>query len=266
MTILEADGITITGPDRPILDRVSVAFGAEAGLVGLIGPNGAGKTTLLKSLLGLRRADSGAIRLDGKSLEAWKRPEIARRVGYLAQGAPCHWPMTAERIVALGVLPDAGRVDRAELEARVVEAMERTGTIHLRARNVTSLSGGERSLVMIARCLAGGAPLLLADEPVTGLDPRHQIAVMRTLAARDNTHEGGGTGRVVVLHDLGLAARFCSRLVLLAEGRILADGPPCDVLTESHLATAYEITATIREIDGQMVILDRQGKSGNFAS
>ena len=191
---------------------------------------------MLKCLLGLRRADSGAIRLDGKSLEAWKRPEIARRVGYLAQGAPCHWPMTAERIVALGVLPDAGRIDKAVLDARVAQAMERTGTTHLRARDVTSLSGGERSLVMIARCLAGGAPLLLADEPVTGLDPRHQIAVMRTLAARDNTHEGGGTGRVVVLHDLGLAARFCSRLVLLAEGRILADGPPRDVLTEANLA------------------------------
>jgi iron complex transport system ATP-binding protein len=110
---------------------------------------------------------------------------------------------------------------------------------------------------MIARCLAGGAPLLLADEPVTGLDPRHQIEIMQTLRAQ----AAGPGGVVAVLHDLNLAARFCTQLVLMHQGRIVSEGAPDQVLTSEHLANVYGIDAALRRVDGQMVVL-HQGSRG----
>jgi iron complex transport system ATP-binding protein len=258
VTVLKAMDLSASIGRTKILDEVSVNFGAGE-LVGLIGPNGAGKTTLLKCLLGLLKPDSGTISLDGRALPAWSRSEVAKRLGYLAQGAPCHWPMTAERIVELGRLPHAGsgRELNSQTLPSVSAALEKTGTMHLRSRVVTSLSGGERTLVMIARCLAGGAPLLLADEPVTGLDPRHQIEIMQTLRAQ----AAGPGGVVAVLHDLNLAARFCTQLVLMHQGRIVSEGAPDQVLTSEHLANVYGIDAALRRVDGQMVVL-HQGSRG----
>lgn len=224
-------------------------------MVGLIGPNGAGKTTLLKCLLGLLKPDNGEVSLDGQALPLWSRSEIAKHLGYLAQGAPCHWPMTVERIVELGrlCLAGSGRDPYGQARTSVAAALEQTGTLHLRGRVVTTLSGGERTLVMIARCLAGGAPLLLADEPVTGLDPRHQIEIMQTLRAQ----AVGCGGVVAVLHDLNLAARFCTRLVLMDHGRIVSEGAPDEVLTPEQLANVYGIDAALRRVDGQMVVVHR---------
>jgi iron complex transport system ATP-binding protein len=252
MIELKAEDLSASIGRNRILDEVSVSFGAGE-LVGLIGPNGAGKTTLLKCLLGLLKPDGGAISLDGQALHTWSRSEIAKRMGYLAQGAPCHWPMTAERIVELGHLPHAGtgRESGNQVRPSVSAALEKTGTVHLRNRVVTTLSGGERTLVMIARCLAGGAPLLLADEPVTGLDPHHQIEIMQTLRGQ----AVGPRGVVAVLHDLNLAARFCTRLVLMDQGRIVSIGAPDQVLTPERLAKVYGINAALRRIDDQMVVV-----------
>ena len=129
--------------------------------------------------------------------------------------------------------------------------MRLTGISHLRDRIVTSLSGGERTLVMIARCLAGRAEILLADEPVTGLDPRHQIKVIQTLLSSVTKN----TGVVMVLHDLSLAARYCTRLILIHEGRVTAEGDPTSVLTPKNLSDVYGIDASLREIDGQALVV-----------
>ena len=254
MTELKATDLSASIGRSKILDGVSVSFGAGE-LVGLIGPNGAGKTSLLKCLLGLLKPDSGAISLDGQALPVWSRLEVARRLGYLPQGAPCHWPMTTEHIVELGWLPHAAtmRKNDNQVQTSVDKALAQTGTTHLRSRVVTTLSGGERTLVMIARCLAGRAPLLLTDEPVTGLDPRHQIEIMQTLHA----HAAGPGGVVAVVHDLNLAARFCSRLVLMDQGRIVSVGTPNQVLTPERLAKVYGIDVALQSVDGQKVVVYR---------
>jgi iron complex transport system ATP-binding protein len=257
MTILSARDLVVTRNGRCLLDGVSADF-APGSLTGLIGPNGAGKTTFLKALLGVVPADGGDVRLDGKALTGFRPAEIARRLGYLAQGAPCHWPMSVERIIALGLLANGQdrRANTAAGNEAVAAALAATGTVPLRRRAVTTLSGGERTLVMIARCLAGGAPMLLADEPVTGLDPRHQLDVMAIL--RDRVSETAGT--VAVLHDLTLAARYCDRLILMTGGRIVAQGSPAAVLKPENLAAVYRIDGGLRFIDGQPVVLSNSSK------
>ena len=252
MAKLSSNNLSIQDNNVSILNEVSVTFGPEE-LVGVIGPNGAGKTTLLKSLLGLLKPSSGDITLDEKTLGSWSRIDIAKRIGYLAQGAPCHWPMTVERIVEIGCSPHSLPLWGIDAEDRkiVENALRLTGIFHLRDRIVTSLSGGERTLVMIARCLAGRAEILLADEPVTGLDPRHQIKVIQTLLSSVTKN----TGVVMVLHDLSLAARYCTRLILIHEGRVTAEGDPMSVLTPQNLSDVYGIDASLREIDGQALVV-----------
>jgi iron complex transport system ATP-binding protein len=248
--ILEAQAIVQSKGGARILDGAAASAGPGE-VVGLIGPNGAGKTTLLKIMAGLDRPAAGAVTLGGRPLSAFRRREVARHVGYLAQGAICHWPLTAERLVALGRLPHLGPWDRpsSEDEAAIDRAMAETDVTHLRGRVATTLSGGERARVMLARALAGQPDLLLADEPAAGLDPGHQLQIMhlfRILA-------GQGRGVLVVLHDLTLAARFCDRLVLLDKGCVAAAGRAATVLSEAMLARVYGIRAIYGQ-DGKTIV------------
>jgi len=223
----------------PVIKDVS--FRSEPGeLVGLIGANGAGKTTLLRAAANFLRF-TGMATLDGRPVADWPRRDLAKRLAYLAQGHDAHWPMSVEDVVGLGRLPhraflgNPGEDDRRAVEA----AMDKTEISPLARRGVTTLSSGERARVMLARALAVEAPLLLADEPIAALDPYHQLHIMEVLKAE----AGAGRAVVVVLHDLTLAARFCDRIVLLSEGRVLADGAADVVLTETNLAEAYRISA-----------------------
>ncbi|HXG28067.1 MAG TPA: ABC transporter ATP-binding protein, partial [Nevskiales bacterium] len=157
------------------------------------------------------------------------------------QGGQCHWPMPVAQVVALGRLPHRApwaRVPPADAAA-VQRALQAADVAHLADRPVTQLSGGERARVLLARALAVEARVLLADEPTAGLDPAHQLGVMEVLRRRAQS----GAGVVVVLHDLTLAARFCDRLLLLGEGRVVADGAAEQVLTEQNLAQVYGIEA-----------------------
>ncbi|PZQ16099.1 MAG: ABC transporter [Ancylobacter novellus] len=235
----------------PRVDRVSLVL-RPGELVGLIGANGAGKTTLFRALAGLRAPDEGEVRYDGRVLGEIGRRELARRLAYLEQASEAHWPLRAEHVVALGRLPhrrfgraalasDADAVDRA-LRAADAEAF--------RDRAMRFLSGGERARVLLARALAVEARWLLADEPVAALDPDHQLGVMELLRAAAR----GGMGVVVVLHDLALAGRFCDRLVLMAEGRVVGDGPPASALTDEAAAGAYGVTLARAEIDGETLV------------
>jgi len=240
--VLSLRDIAVCYGTRPVLDGVSLDL-APGELVGLIGPNGAGKTTLLRACASLVPLSSGDLFLSGRPLQAWRRWERARTVGYLAQDRVVLWPISAGRLVALGRLPYLGPWDALPEadEAEVVKAMAATDVLHLAARAVTELSGGELTRVLLARLLAGAPAVLLADEPVSGLDPAHAMQVLAIF------REMARTGRtvVVVLHDLTLAARFCDRLVLMDAGAIVADGAPLQVLTAAHLARTYGITADI---------------------
>jgi iron complex transport system ATP-binding protein len=212
-------------------------------LVGIIGPNGAGKSTLIRALLGLAKSHGGVVHIDGAPFERLGRKEIARRIAYLPQGQTLHWPLAVERLVALGRMPHLGPLSRlsAEDEAVIDGALARADVLHLKGRVATELSGGERARVLLARALAVGAPALIADEPLAALDPGHQIDVMDLLKAEARA----GSLVVTVLHDLGMAARYCDRLLLMDKGALVADGAALDVLTEQRLASVYGISACI---------------------
>ncbi|MEH3046751.1 ABC transporter ATP-binding protein [Sphingomonas adhaesiva] len=252
MVTVVADALGVTLGQRHVVRDVSLAWQAGT-FVGVLGPNGAGKSTLVRALLGLL-PHSGTVAIDGAPRAALSRAEIARRIAYLPQGQTLHWPVTVERLVALGRLPHLApfsRLSPADRDA-VAAAMARADVAHLAHRTATELSGGERARVLLARALAVGAPALIADEPLASLDPAHQIEGMELLRAQA---DAGGLV-VAVLHDLTLAARFCDRVLVLANGVVAADGTPRDVLTPALLAQVYGITAFAGE-NGLLVPLDR---------
>lgn len=235
---------------RRVLSDVSFSIGLGE-FVGLIGPNGAGKSTLLKSVLGLTPSQ-GSITIAGRDAATITTRERAAEIAYVAQEHEIAWAIPVEAIVALGRTPHRpgfaalSSADHAAIE----QAMRRMEVDAFRDRAATDLSGGEKARVLIARALAQETPLLLADEPTAGLDPSHQIALMRLFA--DLAKQGHSV--VASLHDLGLAARWCSRLILLDRGRIIADGAPDTVLTAESLASVYGVAAYFGTAAGRAVI------------
>jgi iron complex transport system ATP-binding protein len=237
---ITADNITVTVGSAMLLDNVSVEADSGA-LLGLVGPNGAGKSTLLRVLAGLRHSTRGDVRYDGESLSTVARHRLSQRLAYLAQRGPVAWPLTVERLVALGRVPHQASwgLHDTGVPVAIATALRETDTLHLRDRVVDTLSGGEVARALLARALAVGGEALLADEPVAELDPYHQLQVMDILRARANA----GQTVIVVLHEITLAARFCDRLVLLDRGRVVAAGAPPDVLTDQHLHATYRVSA-----------------------
>ncbi|MDG2242843.1 MAG: ABC transporter ATP-binding protein [Rhodospirillaceae bacterium] len=238
--LYDVDGLSVTYGDAHVLNQVT--FSATGGaMIGLVGPNGAGKTTLIKAMAGLLPATSGTLNLDSKQLSAWPLDVLAQKIGYLSQSRAVHWPVTVDRLLYLGRLPHRspwGGVSEKDQEA-IDTALTLTDVKGLRTRAVTNLSGGELARVLLARVLAGEPQIVLADEPVSGLDPGHRLQVLSGLKKMSND----GRLVIVVLHDLTLASRFCDRLILLNEGRVAADGTPTDVLTKKALAAVYGVEA-----------------------
>lgn len=231
-----------------------IGFAAASGkLIGLVGPNGAGKSTLVRALARLLPVDTGRIRLNDADLSALSSREAARNVAYLAQSDRVHWPVSARFAVSLGRAPHAGPLSKmtaTDLEA-IDRAMERTDTARFADRDVTRLSGGERARVLLARALAVEAPLLMVDEPVASLDPRHALNIMSLL--REEVKRG--TLVIVVLHDLVLASRFCDRLIALNEGALVADGTPLEVLGPKAIERHYAVSAHYGEQDSERFVV-----------
>ncbi|MCC6781092.1 MAG: ABC transporter ATP-binding protein [Hyphomicrobiales bacterium] len=253
--LLAADDISVRLGGRVVVDHVSFALAAGQ-LTALIGPNGAGKTSLIRALAGLVPT-SGNVTLAGRQLTSFSARERARRIAYLPQGHVFHWPMSVAQVIALGRHPhaDAFVPFTQEDRAAVDHAMRAAGVEALSARTVTTLSGGERARVALARALATRAPILLADEPTVALDPRHQLMVMELLAHAARA-EGGAV--LAVVHDLALAARFADRVLVLERGALVADGPPREVLTPARIAAVFAVEAGITETAvGAIPILHR---------
>ena len=250
-TLLQVEALGVNIGGKAIVSQINLNLHAGR-FVALLGPNGAGKTTLIKALAGLMPA-SGRVMLDGRDLSRMNRKDRARKMAYLPQGHQVHWPLSARDVVALGRLPhglaDPARMGQVDSDA-VTRAMERTGALALADQTVTTLSGGERARVMLARALAVEAPVLLADEPTASLDPRHQIMVMRDLKAE----AAGGALVVVVTHDIALASRMADEIILLDRGHVIAHGPPAEVLTDAALAATYGVTAFRQEIAGETAL------------
>jgi iron complex transport system ATP-binding protein len=242
MTAIDAKNISVKFGAAQILYDVVLAV--ETGrFVGLIGPNGSGKTTLLRSLAGLQRLAGGGVSIDGRLLTEMTDAARARKMSYMPQGTEVHWPLVVGRLVALGRIPtlNTWRGARGPDQDAVVQALRAVDALHLTDRVVSNLSTGERARVLLARALASNPGILLADEPVASLDLNHQLLVLDVI--RDLCSQG--MTAVVVFHNLSLAARYCSHLVLLHEGRVFAEGPPTDVLVPNNLRDAYGVDAVL---------------------
>jgi iron complex transport system ATP-binding protein len=252
MTFVTAQNLGVTLAGRMVLRDVSLSL-ASGHLVALVGPNGAGKTTLLRALAGLV-SSSGTIHVGGDALSSLSLRERAKRFAYLPQGHIVHWPLPARDIVALGRYPH-GATDPARLTPKdadaVARAMQATDVVEFAARRATELSGGERSRVALARVLAVEAPVILADEPTSSLDPRHQLDVMKTLRRTADT----GVLVIVVTHDLGLAARFADTVLVLSEGRLVSQGAASEALSEQIMAEVFRISAYRGEYQREAVIV-----------
>jgi iron complex transport system ATP-binding protein len=236
-------GVHVSLGGAPVLRDVSLAFAAGS-VTAVVGPNGAGKTTLLSCLAGLRAPGRGAASLDGEPVLTIPSRRRARRIGYLEQSPEIAWAVDVRTLTGLGRTPYLGALGPTAEDCAAVEAaMAQAAVQDFADRSVASLSGGERGRVLIARALAGDPAWLLADEPLAGLDPGHQLdaaALFRRLAVE-------GRGVVVTLHDLTLAARMADRVVVLSAGAVAADGPPRQALTPEVLARVYGVEARLSE-------------------
>lgn len=236
---LELRGLTVAYGPRLVLDAVDVVLGAGE-MVALLGPNGAGKSTLLRCASGTLRPRSGVVLVDGVPIDEFERPALARRVAVVPGQTMVAFPLRVEELVALGRMPHEHPLlgPRASDRGAIEAAIERVGIGHLRGRDLRELSLGERQLAVLAMAVAQGARLLLLDEPTVHLDLRHQVAVMELLA---DLSTRDGVTILAVLHDVSLATHFFARMVLLDQGRLVADGPPGAVLTPDRIREVYGV-------------------------
>lgn len=233
------DGLEFTyrGADRPALKDAGFSI-ATGSMYAIIGPNGSGKSTLLRLLLGVLRAGAGTITYEGRDIRSWSRREIARRIGVVSQTEENTFPISVRELVAMGRYPHLGpwRRSTREDEMAIETAMERCAVSELSARLVDQLSGGERQRARIARALAQEPTTLVLDEPTVQLDISHEMAIFDLLSGfcrRD------GKTVVIVTHNLNLAARYASAMLLLDSGNVAAEGEPRAVLTRDTIEAVY---------------------------
>ena len=233
MTLLAAENITVTRGGRSILRTVSLQ--AHAGeFIAVLGPNGAGKSTLLSVLAGLLKPDAGQVMLDSKKLSQLSALQLAQRRAYLPQNPRLEWPLTVERLVALGLtprLPATGGLPESYAPA-ISRALELCDLTAKREQVATTLSGGEFARAMLARAIVNEPQVLIVDEPITGLDPLHAMQCMTLL--RDFARNG--TLVIAAVHDLTLAYRYATRAIVVVDGAVMFDA---QTLTEEIIHRAF---------------------------
>lgn len=228
--------------ENPVLKNVDFQI-KKGECVGLIGPNGAGKSTLLKLLVNILHPVEGEILLGGKNICDWTQQALSRRIAYLPQGISVGCSFSCREIVLMGRYARLGRFQReSPQDVKIAEeAMRQTETEAFSEKSITELSGGERQRVLIARALAQEASFLLLDEPTANLDLHYQLGLLDLVASLVKKN----MTVIMAIHDLNLAARYCHRLLLLDQGRIVADGSAERVLTPDHLRNVYGIEAEV---------------------
>ena len=251
MSVLDASRICVRRGRHIILADVSLH--AESGkFIAVIGANGAGKSTLLSVLAGLLKADAGAVTLDGVSIHSLPGMKLARRRAYLPQNPRCEWPIAVERLVALGLthaLPAFGGLPPS-FEPLITQALEACDLLDRREPPATTLSGGELARAMLARALVGNPDVLIVDEPISGLDPKHALDTARRLQVLAKS------GKLVIaaLHDLTLAARFATRIFALGNGIVQGDGIMETTLTPALIRAAFDVDACVSGTQGNAYV------------
>ncbi|MCG8494185.1 MAG: ABC transporter ATP-binding protein [Sneathiellales bacterium] len=249
--ILSCSLSSVTFQGKQILKPLSFEV-SEPQLVGLLGPNGAGKTSLLRSLMSLIPYE-GTIRIREEDLKTQKAKSIARAIAYLPQDRKVHWAINCYAVVMLGRIPHQprfGNPSQQDHEA-VKTAMRQMGVADFGHRPFESLSGGEKARILIARTLAQETDIIIADEPAAGLDPAHQIEMMALF--KDLVTMGKTV--LVSLHDLPLASSSCDRILLMKEGEIAADAPPCEALTDQLMKKVFGISIRTINEEGRQVVI-----------
>ena len=250
--MISLDNVTVVLGERPVVDGIDLEV-ADGEWLGLIGPNGAGKTTLLRAIARLVPF-SGSISIEGRDTRELRRTELSRLVALVPQDPSTPPWMTVAEYVLLGRTPHLGRLAKEGARDRAVaaRALERLDLLGYRDRLLGTLSGGERQRVVVARALAQEARVVLLDEPTAALDIGHQQQALELL---DVLRAESGLTLVAAMHDLTLAAQYADRMVLLDAGRVVADGPPGDVLTEALIGTHYEAAIQIVDVDGRIAVV-----------
>ncbi|MGW6915254.1 ABC transporter ATP-binding protein [Kitasatospora sp. NPDC054939] len=240
---LAAHGLHLRYGNRLVVDGLDLELPGGA-VTAIVGPNACGKSTLLRGLVRLLDPASGTVTLDGSDIHRMPARALAKRMGLLPQQPVTPEAITVEALVRLGRFPHQRMLtpwSKADQEA-VEEALRRTGTAELRDQQVDRLSGGQRQRAWIALALAQDTELLLLDEPTTFLDLRHQLDVLDLVA---DLHAEAGRTVVMVLHDLGQAARYADHLVVLKDGRLAAAGPPGEVLTADLVESVFQVPCQV---------------------
>ena len=247
--LLEINGISLTYHGAPILRKVDLSV-AKGEMLGLIGPNGAGKSSLIKVMAGIARPTSGSVYFDGRALESFRDRERGQRIAVMSQNPQLDFAYPVYDVVVMGRYPHKRRLEPlGDDDLRVVEqAMETAGVAHLRDRPVTTLSGGEKQRVFLARALAQQPDLLFLDEPTANLDVRYQLEIL-TLIRRLNRERDLTV--VLAIHDLTLALRFCNRLAVMSGGELVAAGAADAVLTEDLIGRVFGVRARVVAIQRQ---------------
>lgn len=252
-TVIKLDNLTIGYESRDILKNINAEIRAGE-IVGIIGRNGAGKSTLLKTIRGMLPKKSGKVFYFGKEIEAYNEKELARKVAYLQQHVEVGFGYTGQDIVLTGRYPYMNwwQSETDKDKKLALECMAYTGTLELADVPVTEVSGGQKQRILLAKVLAQQTPILLLDEPTTGLDMVYQEEIFRF--AREISKMGKTV--LIVVHELNFAAKYCSRILLLGENGLLADDVPEKVFTEELLSEAYKtkISVTKNPLNGNLEI------------
>lgn len=259
-TIIELKNLSIGYGNKSVLQDVNAKIN-KGEIVGIIGCNGAGKSTLLKTIRGLLPKQSGEILYFGRKLESFSEKELAREVAYLQQNVEVGFGYTGKDIVLAGRYPYMKwwKGESISDEELALKCMEYTGTKELAERPVNEVSGGQKQRILLAKVLAQQTPILFLDEPKTGLDMVYQEEIFRFSKALAKM----GKTILMVVHELNLAAKYCSRIILLGEGTVIADGRPDNVFTEKILSKAYNAPVRVIRSHNTNEIIEISTKEDN---
>jgi len=229
---------------RAVLEDINVPTIEGGSFVGLIGPNASGKSTLFKTLAGLIKPMSGSIEINDEDITNLKRKDRSRRVAYMPQAFGCNALLTVFESVLLALKQTSSWRVKSDNLDRVSDTLNALGLSHLSSRGIADLSGGQAQMVAVAQTLVRAPEVILLDEPTSALDLHHQLSIMTSIRT-----EVGRRKPVVMaaLHDLNLAAKFCDRLVLLRDGKVLADGLPADILSLPVIGETYRVETDLEK-------------------
>jgi len=235
--LLQVNNLSFNRNNRRLIDDIS--FSLQKGeIIGVIGPNGAGKSTLLKNIIGYHDADNGVISIQGSHLASLSHKARALRVSYMAQHPETAFPFSVSETIALGAhnRADLQAISEESIQHQVLQLAEQLELAHLLKRKLTELSGGETQLVHFARIIMQQAPVILLDEPTASLDIGHEAQLMNLLRNQCNN----GQAALVAIHNLNIAAAFCDRVLLIDHGKLIACGPPEEVITQANMTALYQ--------------------------